>query len=82
MFSLKHVRQIRNRRFSQVGLDKPPKKARVVVIGGGIIGSSTAYHLAKAGWGSGDNGTIVLEQSKLTSGTTWHAAGFSSDEFS
>lgn len=47
----------------------------MVVIGGGIIGTSTAYHLGKLGWGSGDNGTIVLEQDRLTSGTTWHAAG-------
>jgi 4-methylaminobutanoate oxidase (formaldehyde-forming) len=52
-----------------------PKRARVVVIGGGIIGTSAAYHFAKMGWGGGDQGVVVLEQKSLTSGTTWHAAG-------
>eukprot|EP01080_Neovahlkampfia_damariscottae_P006234 gene6234-10240_t len=51
---------------------KIPKNSRVIVVGGGIIGTSVAYHLGKMGWG---NETIVLEQDKLTSGTTWHAAG-------
>ncbi len=48
-----------------------PDRARVVIIGGGIIGSSVAYHLAKLGWGD----VVLLERDKLTSGTTWHAAG-------
>jgi 4-methylaminobutanoate oxidase (formaldehyde-forming) len=48
-----------------------PSHARAVVIGGGIIGCSTAYHLAKLGW----KDTIILERHKLTSGSTWHAAG-------
>jgi len=48
-----------------------PEEARAVVIGGGIVGCSTAYHLGKLGW----TDTIVLEKAKLTSGSTWHAAG-------
>jgi 4-methylaminobutanoate oxidase (formaldehyde-forming) len=54
-----------------VELNKLPKKAKVVVIGGGVIGCSTAYHLAKIGW----KDVILLEQKQLTAGTTWHAAG-------
>ncbi len=48
-----------------------PKHARVVVVGGGIIGTSVAYHLAKMGW----NEIVLIERDQLTSGTTWHAAG-------
>jgi 4-methylaminobutanoate oxidase (formaldehyde-forming) len=48
-----------------------PGQARVVIIGGGIIGCSTAYHLAKMGC----NDVVLLEQHKLTSGSTFHAAG-------
>jgi glycine cleavage system aminomethyltransferase T/glycine/D-amino acid oxidase-like deaminating enzyme len=48
-----------------------PDRARVVVVGGGIIGSSVAYHLAHMGW----KDVIVLERDRLTSGTTWHSAG-------
>ncbi len=48
-----------------------PKSAKVVVIGGGVVGCSCAYHLAKFGW----KDVILLERDKLTSGTTWHAAG-------
>ena len=48
-----------------------PSSARVVVIGGGIIGCSVAYHLGQLGW----TDTVVLERKKLTSGTTFHAAG-------
>jgi 4-methylaminobutanoate oxidase (formaldehyde-forming) len=49
----------------------PPAKARVVVIGGGVVGCSTAYHLARRGW----TDVVLLERKRLTSGTTWHAAG-------
>ncbi len=48
-----------------------PNAAKAVVIGGGVAGCSTAYHLAKFGW----KDTILLERDQLTSGTTWHAAG-------
>jgi len=48
-----------------------PKSAKVVVIGGGVAGTSCAYHLAKFGW----KNVILLERDQLTSGTTWHAAG-------
>jgi 4-methylaminobutanoate oxidase (formaldehyde-forming) len=48
-----------------------PSRARVVVVGGGVIGSSVAYHLADMGW----TDVVLLERDKLTSGTTWHAAG-------
>ncbi len=52
--------------------NKPiPKHAKVVIVGGGIIGCSVAYHLTKLGW----TDVIVLERDQLTSGTTWHAAG-------
>ncbi|NIY76215.1 FAD-dependent oxidoreductase [Thalassospira sp. HF15] len=46
-------------------------KARVVIIGGGVIGCSVAYHLTKLGW----KDVVLLERKELTSGTTWHAAG-------
>src|SRR5512138_60762 len=48
-----------------------PSRARVVIVGGGIIGTSVAYHLAHRGW----TDVVLLERDKLTSGTTWHAAG-------
>ncbi len=48
-----------------------PTKARVVIIGGGVIGCSVAYHLTKKGW----RDVVLLERKQLTSGTTWHAAG-------
>ena len=46
-------------------------KAKVIIIGGGVIGCSVAYHLSKLGW----NDIVLLERKQLTSGTTWHAAG-------
>ena len=48
-----------------------PKNAQAVIIGGGVVGCSVAYHLAKLGY----TDVVLLERKKLTSGTTWHAAG-------
>src|SRR5215472_147431 len=48
-----------------------PQRARVVIIGGGVIGTSVAYHLARAGC----RDVVLLEQGQLSCGTTWHAAG-------
>ena len=48
-----------------------PKTARVVIIGGGVVGVSCLYHLAKAGW----RDCVLLEKNELTAGSTWHAAG-------
>ena len=48
-----------------------PSTARVVIIGGGAVGASCLYHLAKAGW----RDCVLLEKNELTAGSTWHAAG-------
>ncbi len=48
-----------------------PSKARAVIIGGGVVGCSVAYHLTKLGW----TDVVLLERKQLTCGTTWHAAG-------
>jgi len=48
-----------------------PTHARVIIVGGGVIGCSIAYHLSKLGW----RDVVLLERKQLTSGTTWHAAG-------
>jgi 4-methylaminobutanoate oxidase (formaldehyde-forming) len=48
-----------------------PSAARVVIVGGGVMGCSVAYHLAKEGW----RDVVLLEQGRLSCGTTWHAAG-------
>ena len=50
---------------------KYPRAAKIVIIGGGVIGCSVAYHLTKYGW----KDVVLLERDRLTSGTTWHAAG-------
>ncbi len=53
-------------------MSKPlPKEASAVIIGGGVVGCSVAYHLAKLGW----KDVVLLERKQLTCGTTWHAAG-------
>ena len=56
---------------NQMTGDHVPESARAVIIGGGVVGCSVAYHLAKLGW----TDVVLLERKKLTSGTTWHAAG-------
>jgi len=48
-----------------------PTSARVVIIGGGVVGASSLYHLAKMGWSD----CVLLEKNELTAGSTWHAAG-------
>lgn len=48
-----------------------PTHAKAVIIGGGVIGTSVAYHLTKLGW----TDVVLLERRQLTCGTTWHAAG-------
>ncbi len=52
-------------------VSEPPPRAQVVIVGGGVIGSSIAYHLTKLGI----TDVVVLERTRLTGGTTWHAAG-------
>ncbi len=52
-------------------MSKVPSHARVVIVGGGVAGCSVAYHLTKLGW----TDVVLLERKRLTSGTTWHAAG-------
>src|SRR6266513_472641 len=50
---------------------RPPTETKIVIVGGGIVGCSVAYHLAKLGW----KDVVLLEQNQLAGGTTWHAAG-------
>jgi 4-methylaminobutanoate oxidase (formaldehyde-forming) len=56
---------------SEISASEFPTRAQVVIIGGGVIGCSTAYHLVKLGW----KDVVLLERAQLTAGTTWHAAG-------
>src|SRR5580704_3977183 len=58
-------------RPAQGGGGRLPARARVVIVGGGVIGCSIAYHLAHLGW----TDVVLLAQHALTAGTTWHAAG-------
>jgi dimethylglycine dehydrogenase len=53
------------------GMAELPDQARVVIIGGGVVGVSALYHLALAGW----TDCVLLERNELTAGSTWHAAG-------
>ena len=59
--------------MSETGDDagRLPDRAQVVIIGGGVIGTSVAYHLTALGW----TDVLLLEQGQLSCGTTWHAAG-------
>src|ERR1044071_5178086 len=50
---------------------KLPSETKVVIVGGGVIGTSVAYHLTKLGW----KDVVLLEQNQLAAGTSWHAAG-------
>jgi glycine cleavage system aminomethyltransferase T/glycine/D-amino acid oxidase-like deaminating enzyme len=63
---------------SKASLESFPTQAQVVIIGGGIIGCSVAYHLTKLGW----RDVVLLERAQLTAGTTWHAAGLIVSGFS
>jgi len=56
---------------NHTSVDSLPTHAQVVIIGGGVIGCSVAYHLTKLGW----RDIVLLERKELTAGTTWHAAG-------
>ncbi len=56
---------------NQTSTTNIPSRKQVVIIGGGVIGCSIAYHLTKLGW----KDVVLLERSQLTAGTTWHAAG-------
>src|SRR5688572_1915035 len=56
---------------SSTRMSSLPTEARVVIVGGGVIGTSLAYHLAKLGW----KDIVLLEQNALAGGTSWHAAG-------
>ena len=56
----------------EIGAKSLPSHARVVIVGGGVMGVGLSYHLAHEGWGAD---TLLLEKAELTSGSTWHAAG-------
>ena len=53
------------------GAKQLPSHAKVVIIGGGVVGCSILFHLAKFGW----KDAVLLERDELTSGSSWHAAG-------
>ncbi|KRT86922.1 FAD dependent oxidoreductase, partial [Oryctes borbonicus] len=64
------VKQLTNGDVSEI--TEPPGHAKVVVCGGGVMGASVAYHLAKLGWAAD---TILIEQGRIGGGTTWHSSG-------
>ncbi|XP_072399696.1 pyruvate dehydrogenase phosphatase regulatory subunit, mitochondrial isoform X3 [Diabrotica undecimpunctata] len=57
---------------TSLDIQKFPNEAQVVICGAGVMGASVAYHLAKLGWGKY---TVVIEQSRIGGGTTWHSSG-------
>src|SRR5690349_3849405 len=54
-----------------MGSNSLPAETKVVIVGGGVIGTSVAYHLTQLGW----RDVVLLEQNQLAAGTSWHAAG-------
>ncbi|XP_074028153.1 pyruvate dehydrogenase phosphatase regulatory subunit, mitochondrial isoform X1 [Leptinotarsa decemlineata] len=56
----------------ELSTESPPRDARVVICGGGVMGASVAYHLAKIGWGSE---TVLIEQNRIGGATTWNSSG-------
>ncbi|KAK9701359.1 FAD dependent oxidoreductase central domain [Popillia japonica] len=64
------IKQLNNGDVSEI--IEPPKQTKVVICGGGVMGASVAYHLAKLGW-AGD--TVLVEQGRIGGGTTWHSSG-------
>ncbi|XP_060066182.1 pyruvate dehydrogenase phosphatase regulatory subunit, mitochondrial-like [Ylistrum balloti] len=68
--SCKDSRQVASQSISDV-TKHVPSSARVVICGGGVLGTSVAYHLTERGWSD----VVLLEQGSLTCGTTWHSAG-------
>lgn len=73
MFRLKGnhlIKRLNLRKYSTEKATELPESAEVVIIGGGSAGCNTLYHLAKRGVKA-----VLLEQAKLTAGTTWHTAG-------
>ena len=82
MDSLLKENKVNNDQQRETNHPPLPSHAQVVIVGGGVIGCSVAYHLTKLGW----RDVVLLERSQLTAGTTWHAAGLvvtpSGDELS
>ncbi|KAJ8922390.1 hypothetical protein NQ315_004335 [Exocentrus adspersus] len=58
--------------YTDTDIVAPPRDAKVVICGGGVMGASVAYHLGKLGWGKD---TVLIEQNRIGGGTTWHSSG-------